>query len=74
MSGEKAKRKLKIVEVSGTSFEMGLQYGSACPEIKEMIQIMGQLLETDLEKLKTLSSSYLPAIQGYDPDLPELWV
>ena len=69
MSGEKAKRKIKIVEVIGTHFEMGLQYGSACPEIRDMIRIMGQLLETDLEKLKTLSASYLPAIQGYDPDL-----
>ena len=69
MSGEKAGRKLKIVEVSGTYFEMGFQYGSACPEIREMIRIMSQLLETDLEKLKTLSANYLPAIQGYNQDL-----
>jgi isopenicillin-N N-acyltransferase-like protein len=66
---EKEKRTIKIVEVSGTYFEMGLQYGTACPEIKQMVQIMCQLLETDLEKLKAFSASYLPVIQGYDRNL-----
>lgn len=69
MGSEKGKRTLKIVEVSGTYFEMGLQYGMACPEIKQMVQIMCQLLETDLEKLKTFLASYLPVIQGYDRNL-----
>jgi isopenicillin-N N-acyltransferase-like protein len=71
MSGEKKQRKLKIVEMSGTYFEMGLQYGEACPEIRPMVQIMNQLLESDLEKLKVFCASYLPIIQGYDQNILE---
>jgi isopenicillin-N N-acyltransferase like protein len=65
----KDNRIIKVVEVSGTYFEMGLQYGRACPEIKEMVGIMCQLLETDFQELVTFSASYLPAIQGYDQHL-----
>ena len=69
MSGTKATRAMKIVEVSGTHFEMGLQYGAACPEIKQTVETISELLETDLQKLKAFCASYMPVIQGYDPNL-----
>ena len=33
----KVKRELKLIEVGGTPFQIGFQYGEACPEIKKML-------------------------------------
>ena len=35
----KGKRKIKIVEVAGNSYEMGFQYGTTCPKIHKMFDI-----------------------------------
>jgi hypothetical protein len=43
MSDSKDKRKIKVVEVSGNSFEMGFQYGAACPESRKMLDITYQV-------------------------------
>jgi isopenicillin-N N-acyltransferase-like protein len=67
--GSKGLRKIGVVEVSGSNYEMGFQYGSACPQIKKMVQVMSQNLEMDLDKIKAFSKSYIPAIQGYDAGL-----
>ena len=33
----KVKRELKLIEVGGTPFQIGFQYGEACPEIKKCL-------------------------------------
>jgi isopenicillin-N N-acyltransferase-like protein len=38
MSDNKGKRMLKVIEISGDPYEMGFQYGVACPEIRTMLQ------------------------------------
>jgi hypothetical protein len=39
MSDNKGERKIKVVDVGGTFYEMGFQYGTACPEIRKMVEI-----------------------------------
>ena len=64
-----AKRKIELVEMSGTHYEMGLQYGSTCPKIKEMVRMMIQNLEMDLTQVKAFTNKYALSIQGYDPEI-----
>jgi isopenicillin-N N-acyltransferase-like protein len=53
------KRKIKIVEVSGNSYEMGLQYGEACPEIRKMLDITYQVFGGK-DKTRMLAGKYIP--------------
>jgi isopenicillin-N N-acyltransferase-like protein len=59
MSVSKSKRKIKVVEVSGTSYEMGLQYGTACPEIHRALDIIYQVFG-GREKVNKLAEKYVP--------------
>jgi isopenicillin-N N-acyltransferase-like protein len=72
MSGSKSKRKIKIVEVSGNSYEMGFQYGAACPEIRKMLDISYQVLGGE-DKAKMLANKYipmyLPFAEKYAPEI-----
>jgi len=43
----KSQRSIRRVEVSGTPYEMGFQYGAACPEIGKMFDITCHALELD---------------------------
>jgi isopenicillin-N N-acyltransferase-like protein len=74
MSVIKGKRKLKVVEVSGSSYDMGFQYGAACPEISEMLDMTCQLFGGhDKAKaiIKKYVPMYLPAIEKYAPEIVE---
>jgi isopenicillin-N N-acyltransferase-like protein len=74
MPDSKGKRKLKIVEVSGNHYEMGFQYGAACPEISEMLDMTCQFFGgPDKAKaiIKKYVPMYLPAIEKYAPEIVE---
>jgi isopenicillin-N N-acyltransferase-like protein len=72
MSGSKGKRKIKVVEVSGSSYEMGFQYGTACPEIRKALDIAYQVFGGQ-DAVKRLAEKYipvyLPAAQEYAPEI-----
>jgi isopenicillin-N N-acyltransferase-like protein len=72
MSGNKGKRKIKIFEVSGDSYEMGFQYGAACPEISKMLDITYQVFGGK-DKARMLASKYipmyLPFAEKYTPEI-----
>jgi isopenicillin-N N-acyltransferase-like protein len=72
MSGSEGKRKIKIVEVSGNSYEMGFQYGAACPEISKMIDITYQVFGGK-DKAGILANKYIPAYlpfaEKYAPEI-----
>jgi len=74
MTTSKGQRKLKIIEVSGSHYEMGFQYGAACPEIREMLDKTCQMFggpdraRTIIQKYVPL---YLPAIKKYAPEIVE---
>jgi isopenicillin-N N-acyltransferase-like protein len=72
MAGGKGKRKLKVVEVSGTNYDMGFQYGTSCPEIAQMLD-MTYLLFGGREKASALIEQFLPmylaATEKYAPEI-----
>jgi isopenicillin-N N-acyltransferase-like protein len=72
MSGNKGKRKLKVVEVGGNPYEIGFQYGTACPEIGKMLDITYQVFGGK-DKAGILASKYiplyLPFAEKYAPEI-----
>jgi len=74
MTNNKGQRKLKVVEVSGSNYEMGFQYGAACPEIHKMLEMTYQMFggrEKAAGLLKKFVPMYLPAIEKYAPEIIE---
>ena len=74
MAVNKRQRKLKIVEVSGSNYEMGFQYGAACPEILKMLNMTYQMFggrEKAAGLLKKFIPMYLPAAEKYAPEIIE---
>lgn len=72
MNSSKGRRKIRVVEVSGNPYEMGLQYGKACPEIQKMRDIIFQLFggrEKAMEVAKKFIPKYLPAAEKYAPEI-----
>jgi len=74
MTELKEKRTLKVVEVSGSHYEMGFQYGKACPEISEMLELTHQLFggkdnANDIQDRYV--PMYLPYLQNYAPEIME---
>jgi isopenicillin-N N-acyltransferase like protein len=74
MSVTKARRRIKEVEVNGSSYEMGFQYGSACPEIRRALDINYQVFGSR-DVFKKLADKYiplyLPYAQAYAPEIVE---
>ncbi len=74
MVADKDKRRLKIVEVSGNHYEMGYQYGVACPEISKMVDMTHQMFggrdKTGI-LLKKFVPLYLTATEKYAPEVVE---
>lgn len=70
----KGKRRFKIVEVSGSHYEMGYQYGAACPEISGMRDMTFELFGGH-DSVKNLMQKYipmyLPAAEKYAPEIVE---
>jgi len=70
----RGKRKLKIIEVAGNSYEMGSQYGAACPEIHKMLDINREIFG-GRERVKAYAEKYipiyLPPAEAYAPEIVE---
>ena len=72
MSKNKAQRRLKEIEVSGTPYEMGFQYGSACPEIMKMLDVTDQMFgghEAAIAIADKYMPMYLPPTEVYAPEI-----
>lgn len=74
MNELKEKRTLKVVEVGGSHYDMGFQYGKACPEISEMLELTRHLYG-GMENIKNIQENYipkyLPYLQNYAPEILE---
>ncbi|MBN2238428.1 MAG: hypothetical protein JW712_01535 [Dehalococcoidales bacterium] len=74
MNGNKARNMLKTVEAGGSHYEMGYQYGQACPEISKMLELTSQLFggwEKTNDILDRYIPSYLPHLESYAPEVVE---
>ena len=72
MSNNKHKGKIKLVEVSGSSYEMGFQYGTACPEINKALDIAYQVFggqDTFKKLTEKYVPLYLPLAREYAPEI-----
>jgi isopenicillin-N N-acyltransferase-like protein len=68
----RGKRKLKIIEVAGNSYEMGFQYGAACPEIRVMLDINSEVFDTRdvvTDITGKYLGMYLPPAEAYAPEI-----
>lgn len=66
--------KLKIVEVGGNPYDMGFQYGTACPEIREMLAETRRMFggpDRARALLQEYVPKYLPAVETYAPEILE---
>ena len=74
MPEAKGKRRLKTIEVSGSHYEMGFQYGAACPEILKMRDMTYGLFGGPgkaREMYVKYAPLYLPAAEKYAPEIIE---
>ncbi len=72
----KQKKRLKVIECSGTDFEIGRQYGEAAKEniIKSIDALMGRVKtfhKTSKEEVLMNTRKYLPEVESFDPNLIE---
>jgi len=72
MSDIKGHRKIKVVEICGSSYDMGFQYGTACPEIHKALEINHQIFGGQ-NKFKEMAEKYipmyLPPAREYAPEI-----
>lgn len=72
VTSPKEPRKIKIVEVSGNPYEMGFQYGKACPEIGKMLDITCQTMggrDAANALAEKYVPMYLPPTEAYAPEI-----
>jgi len=66
--------KLKIIEVGGSPYDMGFQYGAACPEIREVLAETRQMFggpDRARDLIQEYVPKYLPAVETYAPEILE---
>lgn len=74
MTDSKNSNRMKVVEAGGTPYEMGFQYGEACPEISAMLDGVYNMFggrEKTLEMADKYIPLYLPAAEAYAPEIVE---
>ncbi|UCC16774.1 MAG: hypothetical protein JSU58_10495 [Dehalococcoidales bacterium] len=74
MSDREKKGKLKIVDVSGSHYEMGFQYGKNCPEITGTLELTYRIYG-GRDKIQNIVDRYIPMyipyIEKYAPEILE---
>ena len=73
----KERKEFKIVECSGTPYEIGFQYGSACKEnILKSIEMhvggLGFLYNASKAQIIANTQKFLPLVERFDPHLIEM--
>lgn len=73
----KKRHRLKVIECSGTFFEIGEQYGMACRDnlvssIESVFRDIGMMNRAEREEITAMARKFLPAVEKYDPELIEM--
>jgi isopenicillin-N N-acyltransferase-like protein len=72
VTSTKETRRIKVVDVSGNPYEMGFQYGTACPEIGKMLEYTYQMLggrDAATALAEKYLPMYLPPTEAYAPEV-----
>jgi isopenicillin-N N-acyltransferase-like protein len=73
MNNSKNKRRIKVIETSGSYYDMGFQYGAACPEeINKMLDITTNVFGGRKETIALAQKYvplYLPPTEEYAPEI-----
>ena len=73
----KEKKEFTVVECSGTSYEIGKQYGAACRDslvssIDSLFRDIGMFRKAGKEDIIATAKKYLPLVESFDPELIEM--
>ncbi|OGN88431.1 MAG: hypothetical protein A2158_01055 [Chloroflexi bacterium RBG_13_46_14] len=73
----KEKKEFKIIECSGTFYEIGKQYGIACRDnlvssINSVFRDIGMFQKASKEDIIVTAKKYLPLVERFDPELLEM--
>lgn len=69
MSKTKSPRRIKVIDIKGSSLEIGKQYGSACPEISRVFEFFQEATGLGYDAALAAAEKFIPHIQGYSPDI-----
>ena len=74
MTDSKEIKPLRVIEVRGSHYDMGFQYGSACPDIRKTLDGIHQMFG-GADKIREVKQKYvpmyLPAVEKYSPEIVE---
>jgi len=62
------KRELKVIEAGGTPYEIGFQYGLACPEIRTVLDSTYERTGLAGDAVASLVQKYIPFIRECSPE------
>ena len=65
----KAKRELKVIELSGTPYEIGFQYGSACPELRNVLDLTYKGMGLGREAVAQIVPKYVSPLEKFAPEV-----
>jgi isopenicillin-N N-acyltransferase-like protein len=73
----KEKKEFKVVECSGTFYEIGKQYGTACSDslvgsVESLFRDIGMFQKASKEDIIANAKKYLPLVESFDPELIEM--
>src|SRR4030042_5903695 len=73
----KEKKEFKIIECSGSFYEIGKQYGIACRDnlvssINSVFRDIGMFQKASKEDIIVTAKKYLPLVERFDPELLEM--
>jgi isopenicillin-N N-acyltransferase-like protein len=73
----KERKEFKVIECSGTPYEIGKQYGTACRDsirksIEGLVGGMGFMQRVGKEEVLATAKKYLPLVESFDPDMIQM--
>lgn len=73
----KDKKELKVIECSGSPYEIGYHWGESCKEstlqgLENAYNVMAFMYKTSREVVISTAMKFLPLVQAYDPYLIEI--
>jgi isopenicillin-N N-acyltransferase like protein len=69
MNKTRSTRRIKVIDLKGSSLEIGKQYGAACPEISKVFEFFREATGLGQNAALTAAEKFIPYIQNYSPDI-----